>query len=506
MLFKRRYAWKGFATLTCPGLRHHDVRVRVTCPRQTGGHRSNSSKHAAIAAQTYPKTTNRESLRKAYVEQMGASTRAQRAPNFDFSSADMSDIQRLRHEGKTWGQITDMKYPGRNWKSVRRAVLQQDNGAGEYRKPCPRKMSSADMADIKRLRQGGKTWDQIRDMKYPGRTSGSLRKDVLRQSSEAGEFRKPALSKMPPAEIADIKRLLLEGKTWEQIRVMKFPAQSAELVRISFLKQEGNRSDRYRPITDKITPAVLEDIKRLRAAKTKWHEIVAMYLPKKHPMTARDFILQRMEKLYGAENRHTWMYPPGPQPFEIPPADHEEIKRLLEAKTSWEEITRLKYPDQKWWSVRRAALRHEIHDLDKRNGRPPALKIGPKENQKIERLREKGGTWQEITETMYPDRNVQNVRMAFMRANKGKEYATRLGRPPRIKKLRSIDVRRIKRLRKSKLTWEAVTASMYPDLAPKTVRLAFLRATVDKVTSTKELVAKSDKEEEQEEGADEKVE
>lgn len=108
-----------------------------------------------------------------------------------------------------------MKYPGRKWRSLRRAVLQQDNGAGEYRNPCPRKMASADMADIKRLRQEGKKWDQIRDMKYPGRTSTSLRRDVLRQSGEAGENRKPALSKMPPAETADIKRLRLEGKTWE---------------------------------------------------------------------------------------------------------------------------------------------------------------------------------------------------------------------------------------------------------------------------------------------------
>ena len=190
--------------------------------------------------------------------------------------------------------------------------------------------------------------------------------------------------------------------------------------------------------------------------------------------------------------------PPGPQPFEIPPADHEEIKRLLEAKTSWEEITRLEYPDQKWWSVRRATLRHEIHDRGKRNGRPPALKIGPKEIRKIERLREKGGTCQEITETMYPDRNLQNVRKAFMRANMGGEYATRLGRPPRIK-LRSIDVRRIKRLRKSKLTWARITALMYPDSHHQVVRKAFLCKKADKATSKEVFAAETEEEAEEEE-------
>lgn len=54
----------------------------------------------AIAAQMYPTKTNREALRKAYVEQMGTSAQAQRASNFDISSADMSDIQRLRQRGR----------------------------------------------------------------------------------------------------------------------------------------------------------------------------------------------------------------------------------------------------------------------------------------------------------------------------------------------------------------------------------------------------------------------
>ncbi|GAB7334670.1 hypothetical protein MBLNU13_g06618t2 [Cladosporium sp. NU13] len=511
---------------------------------------------AAIAALMYPKT-NRESLRVAYVAQTGASTRAQRAPSFDIPSAIMSDIQRLRHEGKTWDEITDMKYPGRKSRSLRRAVLQQDNGSGEYRKPYPSEISSADMADIKRLRHEGKTWDQIRDMKYPGCRSSSLRRDVLQRSNGPGEYQKPGPSKMSPAEIADVKRLRQEGKTWEQIRVMKFPARSVThvrisfhkqydslsepgrqrslqlspadiadiqrllaagqpwkeigalkypdrswwLVRLAFLRQDGNRSDHYRPIT----PAMLEDIRRLRAANTKWHEIGTMYLPQKHPKAAREFILRRMEKLYGAENKQMYMYNPGPQPFEIPPADHEEIKRLLEAGTSWEEIARLKYPDQKSWTVRRAILRHKIQGRSKRNGRPPAVEIGLKDIKKIAHLREKGATWQEIRETMYPDRSSQSVRMALMRANARKECAMRLGRPPAIK-LRSIDVQSIKRLRKSKLTWEAVTALMYPDQNPQTVRLAFLRATVDKATRTKESVAKNKEEQEKEEEEEEKEE
>lgn len=76
MLLKGRYAWKGFATLTCPGLRHHDVRVRLTYPRQTGGHRSNSSKHALA-----------------------------------IPLADMPEIERLRSAGATWDKIRETKYP-----------------------------------------------------------------------------------------------------------------------------------------------------------------------------------------------------------------------------------------------------------------------------------------------------------------------------------------------------------------------------------------------------------
>ena len=63
-------------------------------------------------------------------------------------SADLSGIHRLRHGGKTWNRIRAMGFPGRNSKSLRRAVLQHDNGSGEYRKPYPGEMSPADIADI----------------------------------------------------------------------------------------------------------------------------------------------------------------------------------------------------------------------------------------------------------------------------------------------------------------------------------------------------------------------
>lgn len=121
-----------------------------------------------------------------------------------------------------------------------------------------------------------------------------------------------------------------------------------------------------------------------------------------------------------------------------PPEQTETPMPLLASVSikirSWEEIARPKYPDQKSWSVRRAVLRHEIHDRSTRRGRPSDIK------------------------------------------------------------LRFTDARRIRRLQKSKLTWKDVAVLLYPDQNPQKVRLAFLRATADKAISEEEFAAKTEEE------------
>lgn len=137
-------------------------------------------------------------------------------------------------------------------------------------------------------------------MTFPAQSAELVRISFLKQDESRSERRRQPSLRLPLADIADNQRLLAAGKPWKENRALKYPDKSWWLVRLAFLGQDGNRSGRYRPITDKITPAVLENIQRLRAANTKWHETVAMYLPKKNPKAAHDFILYRMEKLYGA--------------------------------------------------------------------------------------------------------------------------------------------------------------------------------------------------------------
>ena len=209
------------------------------------------------------------------------------------TSAEMVNIKRLRHEGKTWDQITDMKYSGNTPEALRVALLRQDNGAGKYRRLSIGKITSAEMADIKRLRHEGKTWGHIRDMKYSGNTSEGLRIAVTRQSGEGGEFRNPKVIKMPPANVTEIKRLRLEGKTWEQIRDMKFPGRLASRVRENFLRHDDSRDELRKQPPLKLPPAEVADIHRLLAAGKPWKEISALKYPKRnYPAVRRAFLKQ----------------------------------------------------------------------------------------------------------------------------------------------------------------------------------------------------------------------
>ena len=88
MLLKERITWKGLATLTCPRLRHHDVRVRVAYPRQAGGHRSNYSK-----------------------------------PAWAVPLADLPEIERLRSAGAIWKRIRETEYPDKATWQVRYACI-----------------------------------------------------------------------------------------------------------------------------------------------------------------------------------------------------------------------------------------------------------------------------------------------------------------------------------------------------------------------------------------------
>ena len=292
------------------------------------------------------------------------------------------------------------------------------------------------------------------------------------------------------ADIADIQRLRSEEKTWQQIQEMKYPqGPTWQHVRTAFLRQrlaESPSEDHSSRIH--ISPATLEHIRRLRAANTTWAEITALHFPNRNHLTARTLILRRLEKLHGAANKHTWTGPKGPQAFTIPPADFNEIQRLRQANTPWKEIVRLKYPDQNHWNVRRAVQRYEeklgvrralLRDEGTHRtvpGRRQAVQIAPAAMQEIKRLLALKTQWRDIATLLYPEHKWQNVRVAFLRdeGNQPKHY--------QALELRLKDFATIRRLRGLKMTWQEVTDLLYPDQKWYKVRMVFMRRTRDEAT------------------------
>jgi hypothetical protein len=456
-------------------------------------------------------------------------TSQRRAGAFRPSSADMQDVERLRLEGHTWKQITASRFPTTTLQHVRLVFMQlfgrKLNRARKLNKAADAhphtsaqptdgnskpvrvafKFPSADVAKLRSLREANTPWKEITALMYPGVDPLKVcRAYTRRRKRMDGLTDSKASFEISSADIADIQRLRSEEKTWQQIQEMKYPqGPTWQYVRKIFLRQrltESPSEDHSARIH--ISPAMLDHIQRLRAAKTTWAEITALYFPDRKQQTARTSILRRLERLHGTTNKHTGTGRRGPQAFTIPPADFDEIQRLRQANTSWKEIARLKYPDQKRWTVHRAFQRHEeklgvrralLRDEDTpRNvpGRRQAVQIAPAAMQEIKRLLALKMPWREIATLLYPEHNWQNVRVAFLRdeGNHPKHY--------QALELRRKDIATVRRLRRLKMTWYDVTALLYPDQKWFNVRRAFLRRTGDKVTGEGEPAVSVEEEEE----------
>jgi hypothetical protein len=274
---------------------------------------------------------------------------------------------------------------------------------------------------------------------------------------------------------------------WEQITLLRYPGENRWNVRKAFLREEAKRGEerRSRLRCVEMNPSDIRDIQSLRQAKTTWEEIKRLRYPDKNRLSVRRAFLR--EEAKHATKRRSEL-----PALEMNLSDIEEIQRLRRAKTPWEKITRLKYADEDPLSVRQAYLRDKERHRT-RAGRPRALELAPTDAQKIERLLERRTSWQNIMVLLYPDQHHWNVRKAFLRwekdeANKGRGRQSDLEFRPK-------DIREIKRLRKAKRTWQDVTALMYPGRNPYNVRRAFHRQTADKVSNEEEFDVNTEEEE-----------
>jgi hypothetical protein len=273
-----------------------------------------------ITDSKYPGKTPRQ-VRLAFVRQFNDRSKSRRI-GFKIPSADIAKIQHLREANESWRAIVDLMYPATGPATVRRDFLRQTDGrSGTYRTPTTDKppdrsatriscgsacrdragrkrtfdISSADMLDVQRLRSEGKSWAQIKDMKYPDRSGELVRAAFIRQddSRSEEELRKNGkplfpILRIPPAEAADVQRLLEAKKTWNEIITLKYPGRKWSTVRSSWLRQMKIQQDAgiikhvYRNKQGKrpleLSPVEIQDIKHWRMAKQTWKEIVMLRL------------------------------------------------------------------------------------------------------------------------------------------------------------------------------------------------------------------------------------
>lgn len=195
-----KMSWTAIATLMYPNIKYQTLSNAFAQQTGEGGEskitrlalvmtsadvakirslREAEASWTAIVALMYPNLSV-TTVRAAFFRQTGDRDAADGwRPRLNITPTDMADVRRLRSEGRTWEQIKDMKYPGRNFQVIRKAFLRQDDGHVEFERQSPSRMSSVEVADIQRLRDEGMTWPQIRDVKYPGRNHEYVAKAFL---------------------------------------------------------------------------------------------------------------------------------------------------------------------------------------------------------------------------------------------------------------------------------------------------------------------------------------
>ena len=163
-----------------------------------------------------------------------------RSVGFKISAADAQEVSRLREEGKRWHEIAELKYPGWGYNSVREAFAKSHGIDARTKTRSPLHFTAADFLEIDRLQGEGKTWLQISELKYPGRNWENVRaavvkaRELKRLCGGDVEVRPKPSFKASAADHLDVAQLRKSGKSWGEITRLKFPEWSASTVRRIF--------------------------------------------------------------------------------------------------------------------------------------------------------------------------------------------------------------------------------------------------------------------------------
>lgn len=197
----------------------------------------------------------------------------------EITPADAQEIRRLRAEEKSWPQITQLKYPERGHDSVRRAYLSK---VGKEDSPPPLKMSATDIEDITRMRNAGKSWRQIRDLKFQRWSPKLVAETYRRLTGKLPIFGRPAI--FSEADVEEIDRMREEGMFWPDIRDLKYPGRSVDYGR-DYLANPSQRrrgeSKDPKPAPRVLSMADLQDIERLRENGSTVAEVRTLICPER---------------------------------------------------------------------------------------------------------------------------------------------------------------------------------------------------------------------------------
>jgi len=150
------------------------------------------------------------------------------------------EITRLRKEGLTWHVIAERLFPGWSHDTLRRHYLDDNSLKSDVETRRVFKTSYVERLAVARLRKQGKTWVEITGLQFPGwdhRTVYEHFRDEnpVKDAGVQGEaVKKSKQFKMTADERLDIERLRKEGKPWPAIRDLKYPGWSSSTVRCHF--------------------------------------------------------------------------------------------------------------------------------------------------------------------------------------------------------------------------------------------------------------------------------
>lgn len=151
------------------------------------------------------------------------------------SAAEHQDAARLRGGGRSWREITELKHPGWSIRTVREAFARATRNDGHNDAIAePFKISAADRLDVARLRKEGKTWPEISELKFPMRAPHIVRNAYSRVLENDVRFKRKRLFKTSAAERPDVAILRNKGMSWSDVTELTFPGWSPETVRMHF--------------------------------------------------------------------------------------------------------------------------------------------------------------------------------------------------------------------------------------------------------------------------------